>query len=143
MRVARRPGRHAARPPAILACDGVATSAASLEIPVHIAANRDGRYLDYNVQLGSLNEFDSVCAAAPGVKLIWALEDASRYQIVDLQFADPEGPVAVPGWVIAGDHATADVVFGDQPASLKYTLVVRDQRTGAVIYHDPRVTNED
>lgn len=124
-------------------CNGHSASSNEVHIPVFVDANRmGGGVTDYSVSLGALDEFDLVCISDGMTKLVWSLEQSDRYQLRGVTFDQAAGSISARKWVVGGNYAIADIESG-QGSSLKYTLVIEDQRNGALVFHDPRVSNED
>lgn len=135
--------------PAFAVCKGAQIHGDG-EVPVQIqarqikAASSGRNVVDYGVSLGPDNSMEVLCLHGGG-SVVLTLADSGRYDFRDIRFEYPYGfePAASP-FKLAVVHADS-VVFhmASSPVSdgllFKYTLLVKDVQTGAVLVIDPMI----
>lgn len=135
--------------PAFAACKGAHIYGEG-EVPVQIqakqikAASSSRNVVDYGVSLGPNNSMEVLCLHGGG-RVVLTLADSGRYDFRDIRFEYPYGfePAASP-FKLAVVHADSVVVhMASSPVSdgllFKYTLLVKDVQTGALLVIDPMI----
>ncbi len=102
----------------------------------HPQLTRD--YVSYEVSLGLNNEYDNFCITQDEATLLYTLED-SRFEFVDIQYYERGLPSTQMVQIDIHKRYVRVVYQRSNDNPLKYTITLREKRTGAVIVLDPTV----
>ncbi|WP_298635736.1 hypothetical protein [uncultured Umboniibacter sp.] len=103
----------------------------------HPQLTRD--YVSYEVSLGANNEYDNFCMTQDEATLLYTLED-SRFEFVDMQYYENGLPSTQMVQIDIHKQYVRVVYQRSNDNSLKYTITLREKRTGAVIVLDPSLS---